>query len=150
MGLTESSETLLQTDLQPLATEMLIEANRKRVQKSAPPLVAHALLMSAAETRASDMAKLGYFDHVHPLRGTAEIERLIRPDFPGRRIAELAYRGEGSLDELPGQAVHAWMTDPANQDALLDPDYQLIGAGLQGDGTNWFAVLVLVGQDQEG
>ncbi|MFP3853921.1 MAG: CAP domain-containing protein [Anaerolineales bacterium] len=147
MGPTESA---VQVDLQPLATEMLIETNRTRMQEGVPPLIAHTMLMSAAETRAADMAQLGYFDHIHPLRGTAEIERLLRPEFPGGRIAELVYRGDGSLDDLPGQALLAWMADTDNRRVLLDPDYQWVGAGLQREGSYWMAVLVLVGQAQEG
>lgn len=148
----ESSQQLVATvqggaaepdQVQSAVIDILISTNRIRLGAGQSPLVANSQIMTAAQSRASDMAELGYFDHVHPLRGTAEIERLLRPVFPEARLAELVFLDECELQDLAEFALEAWMADQANREALLDPTYRLVGAGVESGPAGWYTVLAL-------
>ena len=128
---------------QAAVMEILINVNRGRIAGGNSPLVANSPMMEAAESRAADMAELGYFDHVHPLRGTAEIERLLRPFFPEAQLAELLYLDDCELTELAEFATQAWLADEANRSALLNSDFNLMGAGVELGPEGWYTVLAL-------
>jgi uncharacterized protein YkwD len=126
-----------------LGVELVIQANRARAAANRRPLVAHAALVEAAAFRSGDMAELGYFDHVHPLRGTAEIERLLRPRIASGRIAELLYLNDCEPEQLAELALQAWLADPENRQVLLDPAFNLVGASAARGEAGLYAVLVL-------
>ncbi|MGA9532838.1 MAG: CAP domain-containing protein [Anaerolineales bacterium] len=131
------------SELEPLAAEVLVRANKVRLEHGLAALHASTPLTRVASLRAQDMVARGYFDHVDPRRGTVEADRLVRSLGVVGEIAELLFTSTDARHEVPQAALERWLADSANASTLMDGNLTYAGAGVMGDGTWWVVVLMM-------
>jgi uncharacterized protein YkwD len=106
-----------------LATGVLTELNRIRVNHHLVPLVLNSRLSAAALQHSEEMVEQGYFSH-DSLDGSTFATRIER------------YYGRGSVGENlvwsapdigAGRALRLWMASPEHRAAILEPLWREIG-----------------------
>jgi hypothetical protein len=110
----------------PITPTTVIElSNRVRESLELPPLVADERLSQAAQSKAEDMAKRGYFAHASS-DGSTALDRIRQSGYPARYAAEnLAVHFTTALDVQRG-----WMNSPSHRAILLDERYEDSGVGV--------------------
>ncbi|MCR4256396.1 MAG: CAP domain-containing protein, partial [Candidatus Uhrbacteria bacterium] len=118
---THADETVI-----PITPTTVIElSNRVRASLELPPLVTDERLSQAAQAKADDMAKRGYFAHAS-LDGSTALDRIRQTGYPTRYAAEnLAVHFMTALDVQRG-----WMNSPSHRSILLDERYEDSGVGV--------------------
>lgn len=106
-----------------VSSSVLIDlTNESRLANNHPPLVRNSLLDRAAELKAEDMVKEGYFAHTSP--------KGVTPWHWFREVGYLfAYAGENlAVNFTDARAVRdAWLASPKHKDNLLDVRFREIG-----------------------
>jgi len=99
--------------------------NSDRVDQGVAPLTSDALLASAAQMKADDMAQKGYFSHVSP-DGKSPWYWLDQVGYA------YSYAGENlAVDFTDSKNVEeAWMASPAHHANLVKPQYTRVGIGV--------------------
>lgn len=126
-----------------VALAIMLEVNAARQMNGVQHLRAASPLMHLAALRAKEMIALGYFDHVHPRRGTVEADRLLRATGISGGVGELLFESSTSREDLASDAVLAWLEQDANRRTMLSTDYQHIGVGVMGDGERWIVAALM-------
>lgn len=110
----------------PITPTTVIElSNRVRASLELPPLVADVRLSKAAQAKADDMAKRGYFAHAS-LDGKTALDRIRQTGYPARYAAEnLAVHFTTAQDMQRG-----WMNSVSHRSILLDERYEDSGVGV--------------------
>lgn len=125
------------------ALTLIAQVNLARQREGSDRLEPRVSLVRIAGQRASDMVDQGYFDHVDPVSGTVEAERLMRAQGYTGSLGELLFASTASLQNVPAAAVEGWLGAERNRDTLLDPSYRHVGAAIVDHGSWWYVVLVL-------
>ena len=108
-----------------LAAKIVTVTNSERSERGMSVVVVHPQLQSAAEAKATEMARRGVFQHTLPNGMTAW-------DF----MREAGYQHERAGENLAvhfvneHDVVEAWLNSPSHRDILLDADYEHIGIGI--------------------
>src|SRR6185437_10613391 len=118
-----------QSDQQFLAAvvpaEIIALTNTERTDNSVGTLSEDALLDSAAQAKAADMAAKGYFSHVGP-DGKTPWQWIDASGYQYQYAGEnLAVRFIDSTD-----VVNAWMASPTHRANMVKPVYTQIGVGV--------------------
>lgn len=110
----------------PITPTTVVElSNRVRALHERTPLSADERLTRAAQAKADDMAKRGYFAHTSP-DGKTALERIRLTGYPVRYAAEnLAVHFQTAQDVQQG-----WMESPSHRAILLDERYVNTGVGI--------------------
>lgn len=128
------------------AVALIAQVNLAREREGVETLQPKAGLIAVAGRRASDMIAEGYFDHVDPLSGTVEAERLMREQGYTGTMGEVLFASTASLADLPDEAVSAWLDSQENRSTLLDEAYRYTGAAVVDEGSWWYVVQVFAGR----
>jgi uncharacterized protein YkwD len=123
------------------ADDLLALTNRLRATVSAPPLVWHDGLATAARAHAADLAARGYFEHLSP-EGFDPSHRfwLLERRTIGSPAENLAFhRG----DPVPAsRMVQLWRNSPPHWQNLLRPSHTHAGFGVvRTRGRAWLSAL---------
>lgn len=99
--------------------------NKTRVQNSVQPLTIDVRLMNAAQMKADDMAKRGYFSHATP-------DGKLPWDFFRFADYDYQYAGENLAVNFFDSAVvaNAWMNSPTHRANIVNPNFTNIGFGI--------------------
>lgn len=110
----------------PITNTAIVEgANTARVAAGLTKLVTDQRLALAAQTKAEDMVKNGYFSHTAP-NGETALDLIRKTDYPVHYAAEnLAVHFVKADDVQQG-----WMDSPTHRLNIMDPRYQDIGVGV--------------------
>lgn len=107
-----------------LQGEVIALTNGERAQNNVGLLHENNLLDAAAQAKANDMAKHGYFSHVGP-DGKEPWTWISQTGYAYQSAGEnLAVRFSESAD-----VVHAWMASPSHRANMVKPVYTEIGVG---------------------
>ncbi|HEX6275356.1 MAG TPA: CAP domain-containing protein [Polyangiaceae bacterium] len=98
----------------------------------AAPLAVDAALRCAARNHSRDMATRGFFAHESP-DGEKPEDRITRAGFEWSAIGENIAQGQ----RTPAAVMEAWMASPGHCANILDPRFDFIGVGYDGDGAFW-------------
>lgn len=123
--------------LLPVAEAILEMTNSERQALSLTALSPSATLMDIAFGRSEDMVARGYFDHADPVDGHLAAETLLIGRGYGGRLGENLFSYNGPLGDLALDALASWMSGPDERSLILDPDFQVTGVGVMGDGSWW-------------
>jgi uncharacterized protein YkwD len=130
---TQATEPI--TEPKPVVTVSMLDAdilfnmvNEERAKVGVKPLIRDAKLDASAQTKADDMAIDGYFNHIDPVTGVHGYTLIPK---------SCTYRSENitksATTDRNRASVDGWMNSPPHKKALLDPDYELTGFGVNGD-----------------
>jgi len=122
-------------------------ANSDRVSQNVIPLRASSLLSEAAQLKAEDMAKRGYFSHAGP-NGEKPWIWLDRVGY------DYSTAGENlAVDFVDSKDINdAWMNSPLHKGNILKNDFQEIGVGVARgvyEGHNTIFVVQFFGSSKE-
>ena len=128
-GFLVSNLVARQSDQQFLAAvvpaEIIALTNSERKQNTVSQLTEDALLDQAAQAKAEDMARNGYFSHVGP-DGKTPWQWISASGYQYQYAGEnLAVRFVDSKD-----VVNAWMESPTHRENMVKPVYTQIGVGV--------------------
>ncbi len=111
-------------NLDAMARQLIEAHNRVRQDVGLPPLQASAMLMTAAQAHAEDMARHDKMDH-QGTDGSQATERIRREGYAAAGSGENVAAGFRSVD----QAVAGWMTSKGHRANILG-HFNEIGVGL--------------------
>lgn len=102
--------------------DLLEYTNQQRKESGLNTLVLNESLTKAAENKARDMFKNGYWAHVSPL-GTEPWDFILGQDY------DYVYAGENLAKNFSNskEVVGAWMDSPSHRENLLNKNYDEIG-----------------------
>lgn len=101
------------------------EVNQERIESNLPPLKLSVDLTKAAQLKADDMVKVGYFAHRSPQgKNVWNFVRAVKllPEVAGENLA----RGFSTSEST----VLAWMNSPTHRSNILYPTYSEAGIGV--------------------
>lgn len=105
--------------------ELTALVNRERLNNNRPALEPNDLLQKAAELKANDMAKRGYFSHDTP-----------DGKLPWYWLNQAGYKYEAAGENLTtnifesSEAVKAWMNSPRHRENILNKEYTQVGTAV--------------------
>lgn len=102
--------------------DLLKHTNEQRAKVGLKPLVLNTVLNTAAEKKARDMFKVGYWAHVSPL-GTKPWDFILSEGY------DYLYAGENLAKNFSysKDVVEAWYNSPTHRENLLSANYDDIG-----------------------
>lgn len=103
---------------------LLQDTNTARAQNHQAPLSLNGQLDSAAQAKASDMAKRDYWSHNTP-DGQEPWVFVTSANYNYQKLGENLATGFSNDQSV----VSAWLASPAHRENLLDPNYQDVGFG---------------------
>jgi hypothetical protein len=117
----QSSDWLVGAVLPAVVVTM---TNDERDDLDLPPLTRNAVLDAAAQLKADDMAKNGYFAHYSPA-GVSPWHWFYEANY------QFAHAGENLAVHFSdsGEVVEAWMDSPTHRANIVNQNYQEIGVG---------------------
>jgi len=123
---TNSVAASAQASNDPLNVAALVMlTNQDRVASGAKALKEDHLLSAAAQRKADDMAKQGYFSHTSP-NGNKPWSWLISSNYyythAGENLAE-GFSDSQSIEQ-------AWMRSPSHRSNIVDKTYTRVGVGI--------------------
>ncbi len=129
--------------LADLANDLALALIRLREAQGLAGLTTDPGLSRLAEEIAGRLASLQTPAHaVDPSGENSAQVGMSTLGFHGA-LAELVVSVRQDLDDPVGAALQAWLTDPANRNALLAREHRHLGVGVAGDGTWLYLVCVL-------
>lgn len=99
--------------------------NKARKERNLPPLRANPVLTRAAQLKAEDMLKKGYFAHQSP-EGKSPWDWLIKEGYYYLVAGENLALDFNQAEDV----VEAWLSSPSHRKNLLNSEYQEIGIGI--------------------
>ena len=133
-----AAQTSPPTDTASVATQIVRLVNRDRLAHRLAPLAVEERLTRAAQRKAEDMQRRGYFDHVDP-DGRRARHLLERVGYGFRNVAELLARGPGDF----GRMQRGWMNSPPHRRSMLSKSFTEMGVGAVRSGPDAWIVVVL-------
>ncbi len=108
-----------------LPNAVVLITNQKREEVGARILVPNTLLQKAAELKAEDMAKKGYFSHTTP-EGRNSWYWLEQVGY------DYVYAGENLAVNFSDSSdlTEAWMNSPTHRENIVKPNFTEIGIGM--------------------
>lgn len=124
---TYQTSTLQTDDLgAAVIAQLVVEGtNETRSAYEAGPLTVHPLLMQAAQAKAEDMVKRGYFAHYAP-DGTSPWSFIHASGYQFLHAGENLAVNFSTSDAV----VRAWLNSPTHRSNLLNTTYAEIGIGI--------------------
>lgn len=110
------------------AVRLLSAINESRRRAHLNPLRFDDALVRAADARASDMAKSGYFAHVSP-NGRTPFDVIAASGYDYASAGENLARGMTD----PARVEDAWMGSRPHRRNVLNPEYRDVGIAIEGD-----------------
>lgn len=116
---------------------MLIAVNLERSRgatcaadyfRPAPPLTLEERLVRTAELHTSDMVRNGFFSHAGS-DGSSVGDRASRQGYVWRAVGENIAWGQRSVE----QVMTAWMNSPGHCRAIMNGEFQELGAAWEDD-----------------
>lgn len=141
--------------LPDIRTQILMLVNDVRQERGLHPLTYSSQLEQSAQAFADKMAGEGFFGHIAPdgqtlkdrIQATGFYDRSFSPDcfcVKGYVLGENLARGQKTAKE----AFEAWMKSDDHREAILNPDYTVIGIGAKaGIWVQHFGGVLLPGQN---
>jgi uncharacterized protein YkwD len=121
-----AASTTNTSEVGSFSTSKLVElTNKNRSELALPPLHMNSKLTTAAQMKAKDMVKNGYFSHVSPTNK--------KPWYWVRRANyNYSYAGENLavLFSTPEETEEAWMDSPSHRANIMSKNYTDIGVGI--------------------
>lgn len=109
--------------------ELLQETNTERKKVGVAPLQLDDGLNESARTKANDMRKNNYYDHISPVNGEESWRNIPNYisgcQYVSENIAGV-YAGESPINDGTGSS---WMNSKTHREAILDNQYDYIGFG---------------------
>lgn len=106
-------------------TKVLAMANKERTKKKQPVLVQDSKIQKAAQMKAEDMAKRGYFSHSTPDG---------KDPWHWLKINGVSYSAAGENLAMnfnnASEVVPAWMDSPKHKENIMNENYLLTGIGV--------------------
>lgn len=103
-------------------SQMVVATNKERAKAGLPALKSNPQLARAAQMKANDMAKKGYFSHTSP-SGLSPKSLLSYVKYLWRAYAENIAVSTKSTQNF----VANWMQSPGHRKNILNPQYKEIG-----------------------
>ena len=130
----------------PVVTVSMLDAdilfnmvNEERAKAGIKPLVRNEKLDYSAQQKSDDMAKYNYFSHDNPSTGFHGYDYIPRGMCPGYQSENITHSATTDRNKA---SMDGWMDSPPHRKAILDPDYEYAGVGVNGDyGTMHFCDL---------
>lgn len=120
-----SNGTVLGASSDFSSSSLLRDTNSERVKNGEPDLVLNQQLAAAAQAKADDMVRAGYWSHVSP-EGKTPWSFITASGYRYQRAGEnLAYGFNGADDSVAG-----WMNSAEHRANILDAGYQDVGFGV--------------------
>lgn len=116
------------------------QVNAQRAAQHQRALVPNAQLVKAAQLKADDMAKNGYFAHRSP-QGKSLVTFINQVKYPYSIAGENLAQGYGSTESL----VYAWMHSPTHKANILEASYTETGIAIA-QGKNGLLVVQMFGR----
>jgi uncharacterized protein YkwD len=121
-----------------LRLALLRLVNEERIKNHLPAVLVHPALQKSAQTFAEQMIREGFFGHISPSGETLR-DRMHRsgyyedPQFIACRCAEKFLLGENLAigQKTPAEVMESWMESSLHRSAILSPDFEHIGIGVQ-------------------
>lgn len=121
-----------------IRAEVLVLVNMARANAGLGPLARNAALERSAQAYADQMHREGFFGHTDPkgksLKDRVDAVQYYTQSFSadcqcikGYALGENLARGQRSAEDV----VRAWLESPSHRDAILGPDFQDLGVGIQ-------------------
>ena len=119
--------------------ELLKYTNQRRVDFGLEPLSMNSALSKAAQKKAEDMFKYGYWAHVSPT-GTEPWSFILAQDydyvFAGENLARNFSRSKDVVD--------AWFASPSHRENLLNRNYRDMGFAITNGVLDGYETTVVV------
>lgn len=126
------------TEATPISAQIVRLVNRDRLAHRLTPLTVEDRLTRAAQRKAEDMQRRGYFDHVDP-DGRRARHLLERVGYEFRNVAELLARGPGDFARMQ----RGWMNSPPHRRSMLSTSFTQIGVGaIRTEPDTWIVVVL--------
>jgi uncharacterized protein YkwD len=133
----EIAPTQATEQVKPVVTVSLLDAdilftmiNDERAKAGVKPLVRDTRLDTTAQSRADDMVARHYFSHRDPVTDENMVDIL-------KSQSQCTYASENIISsgttDRNAAAIEWWLNSPAHKKAMLDPDYETTGFGINGD-----------------
>jgi uncharacterized protein YkwD len=108
--------------------ELIGLTNQSRIKMQVQGLGIESELMEAAQAKAEDMARLGYFAHIGPESRTPW-DFVMDTDYGARKLGENLALVYG--DNISAQAVlNAWLESRSHKQNIQDNNFQDTGMGI--------------------
>lgn len=118
------------------ADRILELVNNERGSRGLTALTRNALLDTAADAHADDMAANSFFSHTGS-DGNSVSNRATAAGYVWSSIGE----NIGQADVTPAAMMNLWMNSDGHRANILNPDYTELGVGINGSGvTLWVQV----------
>jgi uncharacterized protein YkwD len=117
----------------PTAADQVVDlVNAERAAAGYRPLAVSDALTTAAQGHSDDMSANDYFSHTS-LDGATASDRAEAAGFSGSALGENIAAGQRS----PEDVMASWMESDGHRANILNPDYTVIGVGLNENGWYW-------------
>jgi hypothetical protein len=105
--------------------ELTTLTNNERLNRGLPVLKQNNLLQKAAELKANDMKKYGYFSHVSP-------DGKLPWDWVEQAGYKFETTGENLMADIfvSSEATRAWMESPSHRENILNREYTHVGTAV--------------------
>lgn len=127
-----------------IAVTTLVElTNQTRADMGLPLLQADPRLNEAAQNKADDMARLGYFAHTSP-SGTTAFDFILAQGYRAKYAAENLAMRYSQVEAVQ----RGWLLSSTHRSNIVNPRYRDIGIGISNgavDGKNGIMVVQLFG-----
>lgn len=128
------------SNLSANAQEVVKLVNKERNAAGLPALTENSRLSEAAQAKAEDMMKNGYFSHTSPVYGSP---------FEMMRTFGITYKAAGENiakgQKTPAAVMDGWMSSSGHRANILNASYEQIGVGFCKDSsgvTYWVQMFV--------
>lgn len=121
----------------PATPETILKSvNQERTKAGLRPVMLDERLAQSAQTKADDMQNYKYFEHKNPKTGQNGYDLInvtglqCKPGSPAENIADAGIDEYGILLNDAYHIMRGWMDSPGHKAAILNPDVDLLGFGL--------------------
>lgn len=126
-------------EINTMRNSTTLKVNYRRVQNNLPQLIQNIQLQNAAQAKADNMVKEGYFSHIRP-DGYKWSNFIDSSGYNYRYAGENLAKGYTSVDTM----VTAWMSSESHKENILNKDYIDTGVGFAFQNTENGKVLYVV------
>ncbi len=118
----------------PTISELLKLVNEERAKNGVAPLVEDSRLDQSAQRKTDDEVKYNYFGHISPNDGKHGYEYIndvgISCKTDGENLSQ-----DTSFARTSDMVIRGWINSKPHHDAMINPNYSLIGFGISGTDT---------------
>lgn len=114
-------------DTQAIGQTLFYLINNERARQNLPPLTTNPLLKEAAQKKADDMLREGYFEHTSP-EGRQFYTWVDETGYKYTIVGENLAANLNTID--PEKMVESWMGSTLHRQNILSPQYSETGFGV--------------------